>query len=467
MASFKFFTGVISSQTLGGNETGYVGRDAVIDGNIYGSGNNNDLRVYGTVVSSVAITMSGYNNSIFIGSTGIVDGLASSSTGTAAIELLVDDAAVAALGRLFNAGQVSGNGMALFARLLDSGDRAVISNTGSFLGEEAGIFTTGSGTIQIDNSGLISGVRFGVTNTMTAFNSSATQVSIVNSGTISGDEGSVFTGAAVDNLTNSGLLQGNVSLGDGDDILTNRGTINGMVNMGPGNDHVDARTGAINGEISLEGGKDTFIGNALVAENVKGGGGVDLLDFRMGPAVILALDGKFGADGAALGDSYSGFENVYGSNSKADMIRGTGAKNLLVGNGGNDKLDGAEGKDMLLGGSGVDVLTGGRGNDVFRFNARNECGDKITDFHNVSGDNDKFVFDSAGFGGGLTAGTLAANQFQTRADKLAQDANDRFIFNTTNQTLWFDADGNGAGAAIMVADMQAGATMSVSDILIL
>ncbi|MGB4828341.1 MAG: flagellar biosynthesis protein FlgM, partial [Paracoccaceae bacterium] len=60
-----------------------------------------------------------------------------------------------------------------------------------------------------------------------------------------------------------------------------------------------------------------------------------------------------------------------------------------------------------------------------------------------------------------------ANQFQTRADNNAQDADDRFIFNTTDRTLWFDADGNGAGAAIMVADLQAGAVVTAADILLI
>jgi hypothetical protein len=49
---------------------------------------------------------------------------------------------------------------------------------------------------------------------------------------------------------------------------------------------------------------------------------------------------------------------------------------------------------------------------------------------------------------------------------LAQDADDRFIFRTTDQTLWYDADGSGSGAALMIADLQAGATMTNLDILI-
>jgi Ca2+-binding RTX toxin-like protein len=111
-------------------------------------------------------------------------------------------------------------------------------------------------------------------------------------------------------------------------------------------------------------------------------------------------------------------------------------------------LDGAAGADLIRGGQGLDTLTGGLGNDIFRFQTLAECGDVITDFLNVAGDNDKFQIVASAFGGGLVAGALAATQFQSRADNVAQDADDRFIFRTTDRTLWFDADGNGAGAAI-------------------
>ncbi|QLQ19085.1 MAG: hypothetical protein HZT43_10980 [Exiguobacterium profundum] len=53
-----------------------------------------------------------------------------------------------------------------------------------------------------------------------------------------------------------------------------------------------------------------------------------------------------------------------------------------------------------------------------------------------------------------------------RADNFAQDANDRFIFRTTDRTLWFDADGTGSGASFLVASLQNVATMTAADIVI-
>ena len=119
----------------------------------------------------------------------------------------------------------------------------------------------------------------------------------------------------------------------------------------------------------------------------------------------------------------------------------------------------------MRGGTGIDILTGGAGNDTFQFTTLNDFGDNIADFSSAAADNDdRFLFSASALGGGLVAGPLAANQFQSRADNVAQDADDRFIFRTTDPTLWFDVDGTGAGVAVMVADLQAGATMTNADI---
>jgi hypothetical protein len=59
---------------------------------------------------------------------------------------------------------------------------------------------------------------------------------------------------------------------------------------------------------------------------------------------------------------------------------------------------------------------------------------------------------------------LAASRFIARADNLAQDADDRFIFRTTDTTLWWDDDGKGGHAAVLIADLQAGAALTAADI---
>jgi Ca2+-binding RTX toxin-like protein len=95
-----------------------------------------------------------------------------------------------------------------------------------------------------------------------------------------------------------------------------------------------------------------------------------------------------------------------------------------------------------------------------------EGGDTISDYSNAVGNNDVIQIYAAGFGAGLTAGALAPGQFRARFDGLAQDANDRFIFNKTTKALWFDANGDAAGGSLLVADLQAGAVVTAGDIVL-
>jgi hypothetical protein len=154
-------------------------------------------------------------------------------------------------------------------------------------------------------------------------------------------------------------------------------------------------------------------------------------------------------------------------NSLANRLTGNDAANLLVGLGGSDRILGGGGKDRLAGGAGEDDLSGGPGNDVFLFLRASDGGDLIADFHNAAGDDDRFRISASGFGGGLIAGgPLAASQFQVRDDNAAQDADDRFIFRRTDATLWFDSNGTSSGGLTLIADLQAGATVTHDDILL-
>ena len=354
------------------------------------------------------------------------------------------------------------------------GASTLITNlaTGTFTAvssEGAGVrFGNFGGDSLLRNFGEITSVQDYGVNLGTVVSGQA-QIRVYNWGTISGLDGAYNGSINDDLLVNRGLLVGDVSTGAGLDTLDNRGgTIEGNVTLGDSNDrYVATGGGSASGAVYGDGGADTFFGNQNMAEVFVGGLGVDTLDFRLGGQVTLALDLSFAQDGAALGDTYFEMENVFGSDVGNDVIRGNGFANALFGFAGNDSLDGASGNDVLRGGTGVDTLTGGIGNDTFRFSALNECGDVITDFGNILSSDDRFQITAAAFGGGLVAGVLAANQFVTRADNLAQDADDRFIFNTTDQTLWFDSNGNAAGGLTMVADLQAGAVVTAADILLI
>lgn len=448
MTSFALFSGVSAGQSLTDSETGYIGRDAVVNGYISGSGDGIDLRIDGLLYyNGVSLNLSGADFTLYVGRTGSIQAVVSAATSYAAVEFLASNGAGAGIGRLFNSGEISGDGMAIFARANDADDVARISNSGSMMGETDGIFVTGAGKVVIANSGLIEGFRNAISNEF--FGLTDTQLVLTNSGVIRGGIASIQVGGAADKVVNVGRIEGEVRLGAGNDTLDTRG---GMA--------LDA--------ILLQEGDDRFFGNAAWHETVDGGDGLDILDFRSQASVTLALDDSFGNGGAALGDSYDNFEVVLGSNGGNDKLRGDSGVNVLGGYAGKDVLDGAGGLDTLSGGTGADTLTGGLGSDSFQYSSINDFGDKILDFSSAaSGNNDKFEFVASELGGGLVAGALAPGRFQSRPDNVAQDTNDRFIFRTTDKTLWFDIDGDGAQAAVMVADLQASATMTSADIVLI
>ena len=47
------------------------------------------------------------------------------------------------------------------------------------------------------------------------------------------------------------------------------------------------------------------------------------------------------------------------------------------------------------------------------------------------------------------------------------DADDRVVYNSSTGQLWYDADGSSAGAAQLIATLQAGATLAAGDIYVI
>ena len=160
---------------------------------------------------------------------------------------------------------------------------------------------------------------------------------------------------------------------------------------------------------------------------------------------ILTLTGSGNADG--FGD---GANNVMNGNSGANTLLGYGGNDSLSGGVGMDNLSGGDGNDTLNGGLDSDLLNGGGGADVFIFNSA--LGptniDKITDFSVVD---DTIWLDRSIFSAIANTGALTAGAFNIGA--AASEADDRIIFNSLTGGLFYDADGNGKGAAIQLATM--------------
>jgi Ca2+-binding RTX toxin-like protein len=118
-----------------------------------------------------------------------------------------------------------------------------------------------------------------------------------------------------------------------------------------------------------------------------------------------------------------------------------------------------------MGGSGSDTLTGGEGSDCFVFStaaSRSTNMDTITDF--VSG-TDYIQLSKAIFTGLGNAGSLTTDQFWSGGGVVAaHDATDRIIYNTTSGALYYDADGNGGGAAVVLATLVGNLTITLDDL---
>lgn len=87
--------------------------------------------------------------------------------------------------------------------------------------------------------------------------------------------------------------------------------------------------------------------------------------------------------------------------------------------------------------------------------------DVISDFANVTGNNDTIHLENAIFTRLATGGTLNAAYF--KAGTAAADANDFIVYNKSTGALFYDADGSGSGRAVQIATLANHATLSAWD----
>jgi len=131
---------------------------------------------------------------------------------------------------------------------------------------------------------------------------------------------------------------------------------------------------------------------------------------------------------------------------------------------GNDKVTvaGSISKPATInGGAGNDELTGGSGADKYRFDTALNAATNVDDLLGYSGAADTILLDRDIFTGIAANGVLAASAFVNGTS--AGDANDRIIYNSATGNIFYDADGNGAGAQIRFATVAAGTSLTSAD----
>ncbi|PXX12815.1 Ca2+-binding RTX toxin-like protein [Nitrosomonas ureae] len=263
----------------------------------------------------------------------------------------------------------------------------------------------------------------------------------------------------VENLTLRGASAIN-GTGNGQANTITGNAANNVLNGGAGNDNLQGAAG----NDTLEGGtgRDTLDGG-FGADNLKGGSGNDnyVVD-NAGDSIVEAAGG--GIDEVNSSVTYAipdPVENLTLTGTSAINGTGNSQANQIIGNTGNNQLKAAAGNDILDGRQGADMLTGGIGNDIFRFTTMGQI-DTITDFNVV---NDTIQLENAVFTALTVTGTLAAARFRIGANAL--DANDNIIYNSTTGALIYDANGNGAGAAVQIATIGDGLALTNADIVVI
>ncbi|MGO4526059.1 hypothetical protein AB4097_14475 [Microvirga sp. 2MCAF35] len=158
--------------------------------------------------------------------------------------------------------------------------------------------------------------------------------------------------------------------------------------------------------------------------------------------------------------SISGRINMLGGN---DTFLGGKRSEYIDGGDGNDTLSGGLGNDTLIGGAGLNTLTGGDGKDSFVFAATPaaDTRDLIRDFNS---NDDTFKINRIFFTNIGGKGKLASDALHFGAQ--AADAEDRIVYHKSTGNLYYDPDGTGPEAQILIAKLSNKAKVVLSDFVV-
>lgn len=129
-----------------------------------------------------------------------------------------------------------------------------------------------------------------------------------------------------------------------------------------------------------------------------------------------------------------------------------------------NKLTGTSFNDTLIGNGGNDTLMGGAGSDKFVFNMTPNAKTDVDTIMDFSHGEDQLVFVRSKFANIGPVGDLAEDAFYSgEGVTKAHDADDRFLFDTQSGNLYFDRDGSGSSAAVLIGVLTPTSSLSATD----
>ena len=215
--------------------------------------------------------------------------------------------------------------------------------------------------------------------------------------------------------------------------------------------------------------------NGTVAGGSPVAAGVSFANVEIAQGTLLD-DVMFAADSGSHLRGYGGNDTLTGGAGDDILVGDIGfdhptvdpGNDRLLGGGGNDAINGEEGDDWLDGGAGNDALVGADGADSFAFTVAPGApdADTIGDFDSAD---DQIVLDQAVYANSGATGPFTGcdARFAANSTGIAQDCGDRVVYDTSTGELWYDADGNGAGARLLIATLDGAPTLAAADIVLI
>lgn len=265
----------------------------------------------------------------------------------------------------------------------------------------------------------------------------------------------ITTGLMLNGTTENDTLTG----GNGNDTINGNGGFD-SIDGGAGDDVINVSDRSPNGSIITGGaGKDTinitYLSDAAT---------YTVTDFKSGEDTLKLNSGHFALNLKDVENSHHSYNFMWMSYSN-NVVKNISDLYLLNKDASStfdyskettvQKITGTDGDDIIIGGSETDTLTGGNGADIFVLTSLSYATDTITDFKTGT-DKIQLGIDGAGradwstllgtplptnFSDNFISVAYGKSTFPVTADTSEGRAG-RFIFDTTNKTLWLDTNGN-------------------------